>query len=103
MDKGIIMWGLFLLVIAAILLFSRKMKKEIEEKGIEADAVVSRIVDEGSLEDIDINVYVRYRTLDGEEVEGILSNPTDGLEEGQQVRIKYHPEYKANARLIGGK
>lgn len=55
---------------------------------------------DGTPEDIDINVYVRYRTENGEEIEGILSNPRAGLEEGQQVRIKYHPKYKSNARLV---
>ncbi len=100
MDKGIIMWIVLLAVIAAGMLISRKIKKDIEENGIEADAVVSRIVDEGSVGDIDINVYVRYRIEDGREVEGILSNPRADLEEGQQVRIKYHPKYTANARLV---
>ena len=99
MEKGIIVWAVFLAVFAAGLLISRRMKKTIEEKGIETDAVVSRIVDDGTLTDIDIDVYVRYCTKDGKEVEGILSNPRSDLEEGQRVRIKYHPKYTANARL----
>lgn len=90
----------FLAVIAAGILVSRRIKSEINENGIETDAVVSRITDDGTPEDIDINVYVRYRTENGEEIEGILSNPRAGLEEGQQVRIKYHPKYKSNARLV---
>ncbi len=100
MDKGIIVWVVFLIVIAAGMLFSRKIKKEIIEEGIEADAVVTRIVDDGSADDIDINVYVTYYTEDGTEVEGILSNPGPDLQEGQKVRIKYHPKYTANARLV---
>lgn len=100
MDKGIIAWMIFLAVIAAGILVSRRIKSEINENGIETDAVVSRITDDGTPEDIDINVYVRYRTENGEEIEGILSNPRAGLEEGQQVRIKYHPKYKSNARLV---
>ena len=79
---------------------SRRIKKEIIEEGIEADAVVTRIVDDGSVDDIDINVYVSYLTEDGTEVEGILSNPRSDLQEGQQVHIKYHPKYTANARLV---
>ena len=90
----------FLAVIAAGILVSRRIKSEINENGIETDAVVSRITDDGTPEDIDINVYVRYRTENGEEIEGVLSNPRAGLEEGQQVRIKYHPKYKSNARLV---
>jgi hypothetical protein len=79
---------------------SHRIKKGINENGIETDAVVSRITDNGTQEDIDINVYVRYRTEDGEEIEGVLSNPRANMEEGQPVRIKYHPKFKNNARLI---
>ncbi len=100
MIKGIIAWAVFLAVCAAFMLISRRMKKTIEENGIETDAVVSRIIDEGSLEEIDINVYVKYYTEDGTEVEGILSNAPDGLTEGQHVRIKYHPKYINNARMV---
>jgi hypothetical protein len=100
MDKGIIMWIVFLAFIAVGLLISRRIKSGINENGIETDAVVSRISDDGTQEDIDINVYVRYRIENGEEIEGILSNPRAGLEEGQPVRIKYHPKYKNNARLV---
>lgn len=100
MDKGIIMWKVFLAVIAGGILVSHRIRSGINEKGIEADAIVSRITDDGTQEDIDINVYVRYRTENGEEIEGVLSNPRANLEEGQTVRIKYHPKYKNNARLV---
>ena len=100
MDKGIIMWVVFLAVIAAGILVSRRIKSGINESGIETDAVVSCITDDGTPEEIDINVYVRYRTENGEEIEGVLSNPRADLEEGQPVRIKYHPKYKNNARLV---
>ena len=94
------MWMVFLAVIAAGMLISHRIKSEINENGIETDAVVSRIIDDGTPEEIDIDVYVRYRTENGEEVEGILSNPRANMEEGQTVRIKYHPKYKQNARLV---
>lgn len=100
MDKGIIMWAVFLAVIAAIILFSRKIRNEIKENGIETDAVVSRISDGGSETDIDIDVYVTFVAEDGSEIEAVLSNPGEGLEEGQKVRIKYHPKYRNNARLV---
>ena len=100
MDKGIIMWIVFLAVIAGGILISNRIKRGIIENGIETDAVVSRITDDGAPEEIDINVYVRYRTEDGKEIEGVLSNPRADLEEGQPVRIKYHPKYKGNARLV---
>ena len=100
MDKGIILWTVFLAVFAAGVLISHIIKNGINKNGIETDAVVSRITDDGSLSDIDINVYVRYRTENGEEIEGILQNPRTDLTEGQKVRIKYHPKLKTNARLI---
>ncbi len=100
MEKGIIMWAAFAAVFIGGTLISRRMKKTIEEDGIETDAVVSRISDDGRYDEIDINVYVKYFTEDGREVEGVLSNPRSDLEEGQQVRIKYHPKYTTNARLV---
>ncbi|MBR3166394.1 MAG: hypothetical protein IKF16_09535 [Lachnospiraceae bacterium] len=98
--KGILLWAGFIIICAAIWLVSRSMKKQIEENGIESIGVISRIMDEGGLEDIDLQYYARYQTEDGEEVEGLLSNPSPDLEEGQQVRLKYHPKYRTNARLI---
>ena len=100
MDKGLIMWIVFAAVFVAGLLVSRMIKNGTEKNGIEADAIISRIVDDGSPTEIDINVYVRYRTASGEEAEAILSNPRSDLEEGQRVRIKYHPKMKGNARLV---
>lgn len=100
MDKGLIMWIVFAVVFVAGTLVSRVIKNGTEKNGIEADAVVSRIVDDGTQTDIDVNVYVRFSTADGEEVEAILSNPRSDLEAGQRVRIKYHPKMKGNARLV---
>ena len=100
MDKGIIMWAVFLIIIVVGILVSRKMKKGINENGIETDAVVSRVLEDMSQNLSDFTVFVKYRTEDGEEVEGVISNPRSDLEEGQQVRIKYHPKYKNNARLL---
>ena len=100
MNTGIFMWVVFLAVIIAGMLISRRMKKTIVENGIETDAVVSRIIDNGTQTEIDIDVYVSYYTGDGKEVEGILSNPRSDLREGQRVHIKYHPKYTANARLM---
>ncbi len=78
------------------------MKKEIEENGIETNGIISRITQTGDIDMDDMNLcyYVRYCTEDGEDVEGVLSNPRTELTEGQQVRIKYHPKHKENARLV---
>ena len=74
--------------------------KACEALGIEAKGVISRIEDKGGPDEIDLQYYVRYRTEDGETIEGLLSNPTSDLQVGQPVDLKYHPKYKANARLI---
>ena len=98
--KGILLWAGFALVCAVICLFSYRMKKQIEKDGIETSGVISRIEDVGQPDEIDLHYYVRYRTKDGEEFEGLLSNPKPGLAVGQTVHIKYHPKYKTNVRLI---
>ena len=98
--KEILLWGGFLLICAVVLFFSRRMKKQIEENGIETVGTISRIEDVGGSDSIDLHYYAVYRTEDGEEVEGLLSNPHSGLAVGQQVRIKYHPVHKMNARLV---
>lgn len=98
--KGILLWAGLLVICAVIFFFSQRMKKQIKENGIETTGVISRIVDAGGSDDITLHYYARYRTEDGEEVEGLLSNPRPNLEEGQQVRLKYHPKHKTNARLI---
>ena len=99
--KGIILWVGFAVICAVIYLLSRRMKKQIEENGIETDAVISRIEEVGAADEIDLRYYARYRTQDGEEIEGVLSNPRSDLEVGQQVRLKYHPKHKTNARVVG--
>ena len=98
--KGILFWAGLLVVCAVIWLVSRRMKKQIEENGIETDGVISRITDVGGPDEADLQYYARYRTEDGAEVEGLLSNPRSDLAVGQPVRLKHHPKHKTNARLI---
>ena len=98
--KGILLWAGLLIICGIIYFLSRRMKKQIEENGIETDGVISRITDEGGPDEINLCYYARYRTEEGEEVEGLLSNPRSDLAEGQQVHVKYHPKHKTNARLI---
>lgn len=70
-------------------------------RGDRNQGVISRIVDASSdPTEVSYHYYVRFRTQEGEDIEALLSNYRDDLEEGQQVRIKYHPKYKENARLI---
>lgn len=100
--KGIVLWAGLLVIFGAIYLISRRMNRQIKENGIETDAVISRIAETigAEADDDSTYYYVKYRTQDGEEVEGLLLNPRSDLEEGQRVRIKYHPRFKTNARLI---
>lgn len=98
--KGILLWAGLLIICGIIFFLSRKMKKQIEENGIETNGVISRITDEGGSDEINLQYYARYRTENGEEVEGLLSNPRSNLEVGQQVRLKYHPKHKTNTRLV---
>ena len=42
----------------------------------------------------------RMKTGSLEEIEGVISNPSSDLVVGQQVRLKYHPKHKMNARII---
>ncbi|MBR4742669.1 MAG: hypothetical protein IK082_00545 [Oscillospiraceae bacterium] len=98
--KGILLWAGLAVVCAVLYFLSRRMKKQIEESGIQTTGVISRITDEGGPDAIDLRYYARYRTQDGEEVEGLLSNPSSDLTEGQKVLVKYHPKHKTNARLI---
>jgi len=98
--KGILLWAGLLIVCAVILFFSRRIKKQIEENGIETVGVISRIEDDSDMESTTYYYYVRFLMEDGKEMEALLSNPRPGLREGQQVNIKYHPKYKNNARLV---
>ena len=98
--SGVLLWAGLAVICAAISLCSHRMKKQIEEDGIETTGVISRIEDMGAQDEINLHYYARYRTKDGEEVEGLLSNPRSDLAEGQEVRIKYHPKHKTNARLV---
>ena len=98
--KGILIWVVFLVIIGAIYFFARRIKKQTEESGIETTGVIFRIEDVGGSDEIDLHYYARYHTADGAEVEGLVLNPRSNLEVGQQVRLKYHPKHKTNARLI---
>ena len=98
--KGLILWIVFAAIFAAGVLFSRRLKRQIAENGIEAEGVISRVTDEGGSDGTDIRVYVRYPAASGGEAEALLSNAPGDLAPGQRVRIKYHPKLPENARLI---
>ena len=98
--KDILLWAGFLAIGVIIVLVSHRMKKQIEANGIETTGVISRIENESGSDDTTLHYYARYRTAEGKEIEGVLSNPRDDLKIGQEVRLKYHPKFKTNARLV---
>lgn len=78
-------------------IFNYKRSKAINERGIEVDAVVSRIKEvEGQDNDgnrtTDYEYFVKYQNESGETVEAKLGNPPRFLIEGKQLRVKYLPE-----------
>ncbi|MBQ8954371.1 MAG: DUF3592 domain-containing protein [Clostridia bacterium] len=96
------MWvyiGIGVVVVAVVIgfVFNYKRSKAINENGIEADAVVSRVKeiekdnDDGSQE-YEYEYFVKYKTQSGETVEAKLGNPPRFLTEGKQLRVKYLPE-----------
>ena len=98
--KGIILWAGLLIIFAAGAIVSRRMKRQIEEEGIETVGVITRITDTGGPDEISLQYYAEYCTQGGEMVEGLLSNPTSDLTVGQRVRLRYHPKHRTNARLV---
>ncbi len=86
-------------VIAIVIgfIYNYRRSKAIDERGIEADAVVSRIKEnEGQDSDgnrtTDYEFYVRYQNEAGETVEARLGNPPRFIMEGTELRVKYLPE-----------
>ena len=87
-----------IVIIAAVgFAFNYKRSKAINEKGIETDAVVSRIKEIESEESdgsrsVNYEYFVKYQNEAGETVEAKLGNPPRFLMEGTQMRVKYLPE-----------
>ena len=86
------------IVIAVVigLVFNYKRSKAINERGIEADAVVSRIkeieTENDGQRETRYEYFVKYRNETGETVEAKLGNPPRFLMEGTELRVKYLPE-----------
>ena len=87
------------IVVAVIagFVFNYKRSKAINERGVETDAVVSRIKEiEGEDSDgnreVTYEYFVEYLNEAGQTVEAKLGNPPRFLMEGTQLRVKYLPE-----------
>ena len=97
--------AVIVVVVVIGFIYNYKRSKEINERGIEVDAVVSRIKEiEG--EDADghrteeYEYYVRFQNETGETVEAKLGNPPQFLIEGAKLRVKYLPEKPKYALVV---
>lgn len=84
-------------VVIAGFVFNYKRSKAINERGVEADAVVSRIKeiegeDASGNREVSYEYFVKYQNEAGETVEAKLGNPPRFLMEGSPLRVKYLPE-----------
>ncbi len=118
MHYTIIAACVILLVVAFLIIRTRRINGEIHQNGIEADAVVSRVKENVS-SDADGSVsysytyYVTYRTMNGQTAEAQLTSGKSfdfkigkkawdyDLHEGTRVRVKYLPERPNYAIRIG--
>lgn len=93
------LYAIIAVVVIAVgigLVFNFKRSKAINERGIEADAVVSRIKEVETENDghreVSYEYFVKYRNEAGETVEAKLGNPPRFIMEGTELRVKYLPE-----------
>ena len=100
--------GLIVVIALIGIILTAKRNSEIKQNGIEADAVVSRIkvnesVDEDGFVSTSYTYYVTYRSIDGQSIEAKLGSGKsidnrigkswdNDLKEGVSLRIKYLPE-----------
>ena len=105
MDITYIIIGIVVVVVVVIGVYSFLRNKKINENGIEADAVVSRI-DTDTNTDADGSVstnetyYVDYQNAEGQIVTAKLGNPPFGAVVGTTMRVKYLPEKPKYVRRI---
>ena len=86
---GLIIAAAFVLVIIIIILKSIKLKNEIKNNGIQADATVSRIEEFHDEDGVRYTTHVVYRNQEGKEVEAILATSKRQVQEGEKILIKY--------------
>ena len=97
--------GVAVVVVAIVAVYTILRNKKINENGIEADAVVSRI-DTDTQTDADGSVstnetyYVDYQNAEGGIVTAKLGNPPFGAAVGTAMRVKYLPEKPKYVRRV---
>lgn len=101
-------FGVIVIVIAVVIIFTAKRNNEIKQNGVETDAVVTRVKENESVDGdgfvtVTYTYYVTYRSMDGQTVEAKLGSGKSvdnrigkswdsDLTEGSSVRIKYLPQ-----------
>ena len=86
-----------LIVIAVGGIWAWLRTKKTKRDGIETTAEISRVetiesMDGDGMISRSKNYYVSFRQMDGSQIESLLSNPKKGMEQGQQIKIRYLPE-----------
>ena len=117
MEIALIFVAVFAIVVVFGIIRSRRIHGEINQNGIETDAVVSRVKErvqsDGEGVSVSYTYYVASRTVNGQSAEAQLGRGKSvdfrigkqawdyDLEEGSQVRIKYLPDKPDYAIRIG--
>ena len=97
--------GIFIAAMIIAAIFIVKRYNNIKKNGVEADAVISRIKENETLNDygsVDHSYiyYVKYTAQDGQLVEARLGGAPRLTRVGDRVRIKYLPEKPKYAIII---
>ena len=97
-----IIFGIILAAFAIGGIWAFVVSKKVKEKGIETNAVVSRVElhewsggtgDTWAGNDITEDYYITYTNQEGQSVEALLTNPGDHtFKVGDRIRIKYLPD-----------
>lgn len=118
MEIPLIIFGAFVLLFVFVILRNKRINGDIDQNGIETDAVVSRVTetvssDSDGMVSISHTYYVTYRAMNGQTAEAQLGSGKSvdfrigkktwdhDLQEGTPVRIKYLPEKTYYAIRVG--
>ena len=89
--------GVLAVIVIVSFIYNYKRSKAINENGIEADAVISRVKEietenSDGTRDVKYEYYVQYTDQNGSPVQAKLGNPPRFAREGMELRIKYLPD-----------
>lgn len=92
-----ILFGAVAALIIGFIVYTAIRNNRIRKNGVEADAVITRIEEQESVDseggvDYTYTHYVAYQSPDGQTVEAKLDHAPWGARVGDTLRIKYLPE-----------